>query len=227
MKSINLSSLQLYRNKISEHVNKIVEDNFCDESSVHSLFEPNNQVITFDGYGTNDEFSYRMLTNIRLYDSDGNLYKISKTGPVYYETDYIQNFVLTRNKNDMYTSRSWSRSTKGQFENYECKDGELKIKISSNYTDFIYMFIDGLSTNYSNYYDPYTFNAKKDFTCTLTLTGYSTIKKFGFNNFGGNDETTKNKGFKSIKLTNTINEKLKGTIEKSLPNERIAYTIDI
>lgn len=193
---------------------------------MHSLFEPNNQVITFDGYGTNDAWSYRMFSNIRLYDSNGNLYKISKTGPVYYETDYIQYFVLTRNKDDMYTSYNWSRSTKQQFENYECKDGELKIKISSNYVDFIRMFIDGLSTNYSTF-NGYTFNAKRDFTCTLTLTGYSTIKKFGFNNFGGNHETTKNKGFKSIKLTNTINDKLKGTIEKSLPNKRIAYTLDI
>lgn len=161
MKSVNLSNLQIYKNKISERINKIVEDNFCDESSVNSLFGPNNQIITFDGYGTNDEFNYRMLTNIRLYDSDGNLYKISKTGPVYYETDYIQYFVLTRNKTDMYTLRDWSRSTKQQFENYECKDGELKIKISSNYVNFIYMFSDGISTKYSGFYDAYDFNAKK------------------------------------------------------------------
>lgn len=226
MKSVNLSNLQVYKNKISEHVNKIVEDNFCDESSVNSLFGPNNQVITFDGYGTNDEYGYRMVSNIRLYDSDGNLYKISKTGPVYYETDYIQHFVLTRNKTDMYTSYDWSRSTKQQFENYECKGGELKIKISSNYVDFIRMFIDGLSTNYSTF-NGYDINAKRDFTCTLILTGYSIIKKFGFNNFGRSNMSAENKGFRSIKLTNTINDKLKGTVEKSLPNERVAYTIDI
>lgn len=167
-----------------------------------------------------------MVSNIRLYDSDGNLYKISKTGPVYYETDLIQHFVLTRNKDDMYTSYDWSRSTKQQFENYECKHGELKIKISSNYVDFIRMFIDGLSTNY-NTFTGYSFNAQRDFTCTLTLTGYSIIKKFGFNNFGSHDWSAEKKGFRSIKLTNTINDELKGTVEKSLPNERIAYTLDI
>ena len=219
---IDLNSLVLY----DQNIKKIVEDNFCDESSINSLFEPNNQVITFDGYGTYDVNYYRMVSNIRLYDSDGNLYKISKTGPVYYETDLIQHFVLTRNKDDMYTSYNWSRSTKQQFENYKCKDGELKIKISSNYIDFIRMFIDGLSTNYSTF-NGYDINAKRDFTCTLTLTGYSIIKKFGFNNFGRRNMCAEDKGFKSIKLTNTINDKLKGTIEKSLPNKRIAYTIDI
>lgn len=221
---IDLNSLTLY----SQNIKKNVEDNFCDESSVHSLFKLNNQVITFDGYGTYDNYGYSMFSNIRLYDSDSNLYKISKTGPVYYETDLIQHFVLTRNKDDMYTSYDWSRSTKQQFENYECKHGELKIKISSNYVDFIRMFIDGLSTNYSNYHS-YCFNAKKDFTCTLTLTGYSIIiiKKFGFNNFGSYDWSSEKKGFSSIKLTNTINDELKGTVEKSLPNERIAYTLDI
>lgn len=219
---IDLNSLTLY----GQNIKKNVEDNFCDESSVRSLFEHNNQVITFDGYGTYDHYGYRMVSNIRLYDSDGNLYKISKTGPVYYETDLIQHFVLTRNKDDMYTSYDWSRSTKQQFENYECKHGELKIKISSNYVNFIRMFIDGLSTNYSNYHS-YSFNDQKDFTCTLTLTGYSIIKKFGFNNFGSYDESTQDKGFRSIKLTNTINDELKGTVKKSLPNERIAYTLDI
>lgn len=218
---IDLNSLTLY----SQNIKKNVEDNFCDESSVHSLFEPNNQVITFDGYETYDNYGYRMVSNIRLYDSDGNLYKISKTGPVYYETDLIQHFVLTRNKDDMYTSYDWSRSTKQQFENYECKHGELKIKISSNYVNFIRMFIDGLSTNY-NTFRGYSFNEGRDFTCTLTLT-YSIIKKFGFNNFGSYDWSSKNKGFRSIKLTNTINDELKGTVEKSLPNERIAYTLDI
>lgn len=219
---IDLNSLTLY----GQNIKKNVEDNFCDESSVRSLFEHNNQVITFDGYGTYDHYCYRMVSNIRLYDSDGNLYKISKTGPVYYETDLIQHFVLTRNKDDMYTSYDWSRSTKQQFENYECKHSELKIKISSNYVNFIRMFIDGLSTNYSNYHS-YSFNDQKDFTCTLTLTGYSIIKKFGFNNFGSYDEFTRDKGFRSIKLTNTINDELKGTVKKSLPNERIAYTLDI
>lgn len=219
---IDLNSLTLY----SQNIKKNVEDNFCDESSVNSLFGSNIQIITFDGYGTYDSYGYCMVSNIRLYDSDGNLYKISKTGPVYYETDLIQHFVLTRNKDDMYTSYDWSRSTKGQFENYECKEGELKIKISSNYVDFIRMFIDGLSTNY-NTFRGYSFNAKRDFTCTLTLTGCSIIKKFGFNNFGSYDWSTANKGFKSIKLTNTINDELKGTVEKSLPNERIAYTLDI
>lgn len=220
---IDFNSLSFYNEKHKTKIQSI----FADESSVNSLFGPINQVITFDGKGSNDEWGYRMLSNIRLYDSDGNLYKISKTGPVYYETYYIQNFVLTRNKNDMYITRDWSRSTKEKFEKYECKEGELKIKISSNYNNFIYMFSDGLSTNYSGFYDAYHFNAKEDFTCTLTLTGYSVIKKFGFNNFGSYHYTTKNKGFKSIKLTNTVNDELKGTVEKSLPNERVAYTIDI
>lgn len=219
---IDLNSLSFYNEKLKTKIQSI----FADESSVNSLFGPINQVITFGGYGSNDEYGYRMLSNIRLYDSDGNLYKISKTGPVYYETYFIQHFVLTRNKNDMYTSYDWSRSTKQQFENYECKDGELKIKISSNYVDFIRMFIDGLSTNYSTF-NGYDINAKQDFTCTLILTGYSVIKKFGFNNFGRSNMSAENKGFKSIKLTNTVNDKLKGTVEKSLPNERIAYTIDI
>ena len=219
---IDLNSLSFYNEKLKTKIQSI----FADESSVNLIFGPVNQVITFDGYGSNDEHGYRMVSNIRLYDSNGNLYKISKTGPVYYETDLIQHFVLTRNKDDMYTSYNWKRSTKQQFENYECKDGELKIKISSNYVDFIRMFIDGLSTNYSTF-NGYDINAKRDFTCTLILTGYSVIKKFGFNNFGRSNMSAENKGFKSIKLTNTVNDKLKGTIEKSLPNERVAYTIDI
>ena len=68
MKSVNLSNLQIYKNKISEHVNKIVEDNFCDESSIDNLFR-NEQIITFDGYGT----GRRGFSIIRLFDSDVNL----------------------------------------------------------------------------------------------------------------------------------------------------------
>lgn len=191
------------------------------------LFEEHNQVITFNGNGTYDEYGYRMFSNIRLYDSDDNLYKMSKTGPVYYESSSIQHFVLTRNKDDMRGFDDWSRSTKEQFEKYKCKNGELKIKISSNYGNFIYMFRNGLSTTYGSGNCGNFYNAKKDFTCTLTLTGYPIITKFGFNNFGVKNSTTTRKGFKSIRLTNTINDELKGTIEKSLPNTRIAYTLDI
>lgn len=220
---IDLKSLVLY----TQNTQKKIEDNFCDESSVYSLFRPNNQIITFNGYKTYDKNGYRMFSNIRLYDSDDNLYKMSKTGPVYYESSLIQHFILTRNKNDMKTDVNWVGKTKAEFEKYKCKDGELKIKISSDYVNFICMFIDGLSTNYSDNSCGHFYNAKKDFTCTLTITGYSIIKKFGFNNFGTKNNTTRDKGFRSIKLTNTINDELKRTIEKSLPNTRVAYTLDI
>lgn len=224
MKSVNLSNLQLYKNKISEHINKIVEDNFCDESSIDNLFR-NEQIITFDGYGT----GRRGYSNIRLYDSDGNLYKMSKTAPIYNESETLNQFVLTRNINDMKTISELPfdvlpKGNKEDFENYVCKDGELKIKISSRYRYFVHMFTAGLSETYGSGNCGAIFNRPEDFISTLTLTGEPIITKFGFNNFGPSRES--NMYFKSIKLTNTVNGVLKGTIEQPV-SPHVSYTLDI
>ena len=66
MKSVNLSNLQSYKNKISEHVKETVE--YSDTVDINSFFsEKHNYLVKFKPYNATAYPNYGYLKNVRMY----------------------------------------------------------------------------------------------------------------------------------------------------------------
>lgn len=66
MKYVNLSNLQLYKNKISEHMTESVE--YPDATDINSFFsDKHNYLVKFKPYNATEYPNYGYLKNVRMY----------------------------------------------------------------------------------------------------------------------------------------------------------------
>ena len=65
MKSVNLSNLQLYKNKISEHVKDSVE--YSDAVDINSIFSKHHYIFKIRPFNTSEYAPYAYLTQVRMY----------------------------------------------------------------------------------------------------------------------------------------------------------------